>query len=467
MKQLPIRVRLTAWYLAVVCVVLFVSSVGMYVGIRDTMQRQIDYSLGERVQEMKAFLSRHRQVDESDMPEHFRRSSEVQPSEELFEVADSSGKWIYQAPLMERLHITPSSPDLERQPYYETLSRRRGNLRVLSSTVEVSGQKYFVQVAAIIQPMYDILRGIRFAALWTLPIVLIVAGAGGYWLSGRAMKPVYDIASAAQGISERNLSMRLSVSGANDELRHLSVMLNGMLARLDNAFARVTRFTSDASHELRTPISVIRTTAEVILNRPRSVEEYEELVGQIRSESEYTSELIEDLLTLARADVNPASLELAPIDARQIVDEVIAGSRALAASRDLTFTAQIEPGSFIVSADRQSLKRLLVILIDNAVKYTPANGEVRVSLTSNGTRAIFEVKDSGIGIAKEDLPYIFDRFYRASNARDSGVEGTGLGLAIADWIATAHNSKLEVDSIPSAGTIFRMVLPLSNPVAKP
>ena len=462
MTPLPIRVRLTAWYLAVVCLVLFVSSVGMYVGIRDTMQRQVDRSLQRRVQEMQAFLSRHRDVDESDLPEHFRRSSQVQPSEEFFEVSDSSGEWIYQAPILERLHLRPSLPDLDRQPYYLTYSRRSGNLRVLSATVDASGQLYFVQVAAVIQPMFDILRGIRSAALWTLPAVLLVAGAGGYWLSGRAMKPVYDIASTAQGISERSLSNRLRVSGANDELRHLSETLNGMLARLESAFARVTRFTADASHELRTPISVIRTTAEVILERPRSVEEYEELIGQIRSESEYTSELIEDLLTLARADVNPASLNLVPIDAQQVAAEVIMGGRALALSRELTFATEIDSGARSLLADKQSLKRLLMILIDNATKYTPAGGEVRLSVARGSGQVIFAVEDSGIGIPREALPHIFEQFYRAQNARDSGSEGTGLGLAIADWIATAHGSRLEVGSVPSGGTTLRIALQQSD-----
>ena len=310
--------------------------------------------------------------------------------------------------------------------------------------------------------MFDILRGIRSAALWTLPAVLLVAGAGGYWLSGRAMKPVYDIASTALGISERNLSNRLRVSGANDELRHLSETLNGMLARLERAFARVTRFTADASHELRTPISVIRTTAEVILERPRSVEEYEELIGQIRSESEYTSELIEDLLTLARADVNPASLNLVPIDAQQVAAEVIMGGRALASSRELTFATEIDPGAQSVLADKQSLKRLLMILIDNATKYTPAGGEVRLSVARGSGQVIFAVEDSGIGIPREALRHIFERFYRAQNARDSGSEGTGLGLAIADWIATAHGSRLEVASVPSGGTTFRIALQQSD-----
>lgn len=220
-------------------------------------------------------------------------------------------------------------------------------------------------------------------------------------------------------------------------------------------------------NELRTPITVIRTTAEVILERPCSVEEYEELVGQIRAESEYTSELIENLLTLARADANPTSLELSPVDAHQIVNEIILGSRALAASRDLTFSTRIDPGNVVVSAEKQSLKRLLVILVDNAIKYTPAGGEVRLSLSSDTARAVFEVRDSGIGIAKEDLPHIFERFYRASNARDSGVEGTGLGLAIAAWIAAAHNGKLNVDSIPSERTTFRIVLPLHDDSAHP
>ena len=467
MRTLPVRVRLTAWYLAVVGLTFVLSAVGMYLGMRGAIEHSVDRALRNRVEEMRQFLWRHRRIARSDMPEHFRQSSEIQPGEELFQVADSSGAWLYRAPLMVALQLPGGIHDPNRRPSYKTILARRSSIRVLSSTVEVSGERFFVQVGTVVGPLYGALGSFEFVALCTLPVVLLAAGAGGYWLSGRAMKPVHDIARAAQGISERNLSQRLTIPPADDELRHLSETLNGMLARLDGAFTRITRFTADASHELRTPVAVIRTTSELILDHRRSIEEYEELVGQILTESEYTGELIENLLTLARADVNPASLELSPVDARQLIEDVAPVCRSLVMARELRFSTRIDPSDVSVLAEKQSLKRLLLILIDNAVKYTPPGGEVRLSLACSSTQAVFEVKDSGIGIPEGELPHVFERFYRAANARDSGVEGTGLGLAIANWIATAHHGRFDVRSESSEGTVFRLLLPLHKGGVKP
>lgn len=460
MKRLPIRIRLTAWYLAVVSLTFLLLAIGMYFGVRGAIQRSVDRDLRIRVEEMRQFLLRHRALSEAEMPDEFRKSSGVHPGEDLYQLTDASGAWLYQAPSMAALGIPREIPDSNRPPFFETISRRYSNIKVLSSTVEVSGQHYLVQVATVVSPLYDVLAGFRLIALWTFPLVLIAAGGGGYWLSGRAMRPVHDIARAAQGISERNLSQRLNVPEADDELRHLSETLNSMLARLDAAFKRITRFTADASHELRTPIAVIRTTSEVILERPRPVAEYEEMVGQILSESVYTSDLIESLLTLARTDANPAQLELSLVDARQITEEVIPVGEALAARAGLTISTLIHQTPVFVMAEKQSLKRLLLILLDNAVKYTPSGGEIRLSLTTGGKLAAFEVVNSGIGIAEADLAHIFERFYRGSNARDADVGGSGLGLAIAKWIAEAHQGSLEVRSETSKGTTFRLTLAL-------
>jgi heavy metal sensor kinase len=451
---------LTAWYLAVIGFTFVLSSLGMYLGMRSAIQHTVDRALSARVEEMRQFLWRHRRVSQSDLPEHFRQSSEIQPGEELFQVADSSGAWVYQAPMMEPLHIPGTLPDPNRPPQYVTISRRYLNVRVLSSTVEVSGQYYLVQVATVLSPLYAVLRGFRENALLALPFVLLAAGTGGYWLSGRAMKPVHDITSTAHGISEQNLSQRLEIPAANDELRQLSETLNEMLARLEAAFIRITRFTADASHELRTPVAAIRTTAEVILERHRSVEEYEEMVRQILVESEFTSELIENLLTLARADANPAQLELSLVDARSVVQEIIPGSEIRASHGGLEWSVSIASQEILVLAERQSLKRLLLILVDNAIKYTPRGGSIRLTLRSTATQAVFEVIDSGIGITPEDLPHIFQRFYRASNARYVNSDGSGLGLAIAQWIANAHHGTLEALSVSGERTTFRLTLPL-------
>jgi heavy metal sensor kinase len=450
---------LTGWYLAVIGFTFVLSSLGMYLGMRSAIQRTVDHALSARVEEMRQFLWRHR-VSQSDLPEHFRQSSEIQPGEELFQVADSSGAWVYQAPMMEPLHVPGAIPDPNRPPQYVTISRRYLNVRVLSSTVEVSGQQYLVQVATVLSPLYAVLRAFRENALLALPLVLLAAGTGGYWLGGRAMKPVHDITSTAHGISEQNLSQRLEIPAANDELRQLSETLNEMLARLEAAFTRITRFTADASHELRTPIAAIRTTAEIILQRSRTVLEYEEIVRQILAESEFTSELIENLLTLARSDANPAQLELSQMDARSVLEEIAPGIEIRASHLGLESSVSVAPEEILVPAERQSLKRMLLILIDNAIKYTPRGGSVRLALRSTATQAVFEVIDSGVGIKPEDLPHIFERFYRAPNARFINADGSGLGLAIAQWIAAAHHGTLAAQSVLGEGTTFQLTLPL-------
>jgi heavy metal sensor kinase len=428
--------------------------------MRRAIQSSVDHQLDQRTQDMRQFLWRHRSRTLSEMPQEFRKSSGVQTGEELYQVMDSSGAWLYQAPAMLQLNIPSEAPNPSRPPQYTTISHRYTNIRVLSSTVEVSGQYYMVQVATVLSPIYAALRDFRAVALLTLPFVLLVAGVGGYWLSGRAMKPVHDIVSTAHGISGQNLSQRVQIPAANDELRQLSETLNEMLARLEAAFTRITRFTADASHELRTPVTAIRTTAEVILERHRSVEEYEEMVRQILAESEFTTELIENLLTLARADANPAQLELSVVDARSIVQEIISGSEILASHHGLEWSVSIPSEEIIVHAERQSLKRLLLILVDNAIKYTPRGGTVRLTLRSIATEAVFEVIDSGVGILPNDIPHIFERFYRASNARYTNPDGSGLGLAIAQWIADAHHGTLEALSPAVEGTTFRLTLPL-------
>jgi heavy metal sensor kinase len=382
------------------------------------------------------------------------------------DISNLPSNWIpqavksYIAPMMEPLHIPGAVPDPNRSPQYMTISRRYLNVRVLSSTVEVSGQHYLVQVATVLSPLYAVLRGFRENALLALPFALLAAGTGGYWLSGRAMKPVHDITSTAHGISEQNLSQRLEIPAANDELRQLSETLNEMLERLDVAFTKIARFTAHASHELRTPIATIRTTAEVILQRPRTVMEYEEMVRLILAESEFASELIESLLTLARADANPAPLELSPIDARSVIEEILPGIEVRTSHLGLEWSVSIPSEKIVVLAERQFLKRLLLILLDNAINYTPRGGSVRFALRSTETDAVFEVTDSGIGIKPEDLPHIFDRFYRATNARYVNSDGSGLGLAIAEWIAASHRGKLEASSMPGEGTTLHLKLPL-------
>jgi heavy metal sensor kinase len=293
-----------------------------------------------------------------------------------------------------------------------------------------------------------------------VPLLLFLASAGGYWMSRRALAPVDRITNTARSITAQNLSKRLDVSPTGDELQRLSETLNTMLERLDTAFSRITRFTADASHELRTPVSLMRTTAELALRRDRRPEEYREALGQVLTELERTSTLIEDLLVLARADSGGDSVALEQVDLAASVAQACEQGSLMAAAKQLQFEVRLPKDPLYVVGDLSALRRLFLILIDNAVKYTPEGGQVRVGLDRIDQTAIAEVADTGIGIADEDLPHIFDRFYRADKARSRAVGGAGLGLSIAQWITNAHHGRIEVESAQGRGTRFRAAIPV-------
>ena len=308
------------------------------------------------------------------------------------------------------------------------------------------------------------LKGFTWTALLASPLVLLLASAGGYWMSRRALEPVDQIARTAEEIGAQNLSERLPVRGSGDELDRLSATLNSMFARLEAAFRRITQFTADASHELRTPVAIIRTTAEVTRSKPRSAEEYAKALDGILTESERTSRLIEDLMLLARADAGVDSMAREPINLAECLRDACAEVQVLAEYKKICVEAG-ELKESTVSGDEQAIRRLFLILLDNAIKYTGSGGKVQVNLSlgaAAGKRtAVIEVRDTGIGIAAEDIPHIFERFYRAAKDRSRTTGGAGLGLSIARWITERHGGEIEAESTAGTGSTFRVRLPLS------
>lgn len=459
MRPPPIRVRLTAWYLAVIFVSLILYSIGMYFGLRKAIEDTVDHQLQARSDNIAQFLKTNAIQQAANAPQLLPKASGLGPGDELYQVTDASGAMIFQSSAMRDLDV-PLDKTRLRHHYrhyrddgdFTTYYHRQGDVRVLASKVQVGSNEYSVQVATVVSPLYDVLDTFRVWAWTGLPLIVCVAGFAGYWLSGRAMKPVHNLVLSTRAISERSLSKRIQVSEAQDELRELGDTINAMLGRLESAFTRITRFTSDASHELRTPITVIRTTSEVILEKDRSTEQYKEMVGQILRESESTSALIEQLLTLARADADTEQLSLEKTDLRSLVEELEPGFRTLAESHNIHWSAEIPNEPVVVLGDRSHLRRLLLILIDNACRYTDKGGSVRLRLAAQEDEALFEVTDTGIGIPVEELTQIFDRFYRASNARFFDPDGTGLGLSIAHWITTAHGGTLTAQSTLGLGT---------------
>jgi signal transduction histidine kinase len=239
----------------------------------------------------------------------------------------------------------------------------------------------------------------------------------------------------------------------------LSETLNDMLARLERAFGRITQFTADASHELRTPVAMIRTTAEHILQRERTVPEYQQMVGQILVESETTTDLIANLLVLARADERPGEGPREPVDLREVVSPLAASFRVVANRHQLRFDVSLADRPLMTIGNRRALHNLITVILDNAMEYTPSGGTVSLRLGSEGSDALLAIQDSGIGISEQDLPYIFERFYRADKVRSTG-RGTGLGLSIAKSIADAHGAKITVSSVLGHGSTFCVRFPL-------
>jgi heavy metal sensor kinase len=460
MLTLPIRLRLTAWYFAVLAVVLPAFGVSGYLAMRHSIRQTVDEELQVRAEGVHQLIERNVQRGaKGDLPEGLREHTELRAGGALLQVSDEQGNWLYRSKVMSDYgvpRISPSSPKI---------SEYTGNdvpLRIRNLTVNVQGETYFIQSAFEMDDFYEALYHFELLLYIAIPLLLVCSALGGYWISTRALAPVDQITQTARTISAQNLSSRLVVPATGDELQRLSETLNGMLDRLEAAFKKITQFTADASHELRTPVAVMRTRAELSLRKARSPEEYRDVIAEVLTELEKTSGLIEQLMFLARADSGAETLHFSPTNVSEVLREACHQGSALAEAKQIGFQEQISSDSMWIRGDASSLRRLFLILIDNAVKYTPANGQVEVSLHRKNGYAIAQVRDTGIGISESDLPNVFERFYRADKARTRELGGVGLGLSIGRWITEVHSGTIEVQSAPGRGSVFQIRLPITQ-----
>ncbi len=326
----------------------------------------------------------------------------------------------------------------------------------------MAGVSYDVTVATALNDFGRAIDRFQLELLLAAPGFLVVAALGGYWLSQRALAPVDEITQAARDIGAQYLGRRLLVPKTGDELERLAGTLNGMLDRLEKTFQRITKFTADASHELRTPVSVMRTSAEIALRKPRSQTEYQEALSQILQESERLSLLIEQLLVLARSDSGSAVLPMVRTDMAEPLRHACQQACIFAEKKHLVITECFSENPLWIQGDCSSLERLFLILLDNAMKYTEDGGSIQVRLNAQNGFAIATIQDTGIGIAASDIPHIFERFYRADVARTRDIGGIGLGLAIGNWIAQVHSGEIRVESELTQGSRFEVRVPLAQ-----
>lgn len=455
--RLPLRIRITAWYFAVLAAGFCLFGVVAYYAMRGSILETVDENLQDQVQGVRELIGREpREFHLARMLEH---DEEIRAGSDLLQVADSAGNWIYRSRTM--AHFGPAAAG-EARASITTQQPNGVPLRVLTLPVDSGGKTYVVQLAYPLDDFNEALNRFRRVLFLSSPLLLLLASAGGYWLSRRALRPVDEITREARSISAQNLASRLIVPRTGDELQRLTETLNGMLERLEQAFRRITQFTADASHELRTPVALMRTRAEIVLRRSRSEEEYRETLRQILEDLQRTSVLIENLMLLARADSGAQALERARLNMVESLQEACLEGRALAQSKQISLQAELPEAPVWVNGDASSLLRLFLILLDNAVKYTPPRGRITVSLNSNPGCAVAEVRDTGLGISAEDLPHIFERFFRADPARSRQTGGAGLGLAIGKWIAEAHGGTVNAQSKPGEGSVFQVRIPLAG-----
>lgn len=335
-------------------------------------------------------------------------------------------------------------------------------VRLLVSRQQIDGHPAVVRVGRTEDAIRADLTVWLVTSIVAIPVAVLLALVGGYILAGRALGPLGDMTEQARTISAEQLSARLPIAEPRDELGELASVFNATLARLEDAFARLRRFTADASHELRTPLTAIRTVGEVALRQPQTAEAYREVIGSMLEESDRLTRLVDSLLTLSRWDSGRVPLHREAFDLADLARDVAAHLAVLAEEKDLSLSvAATRPA--LVQADRLMIRQAVINLVDNAIKFSPTGMPVTVAVTTDGRSCSLQVADEGPGIPAEHHVHVFDRFYRVDSARGRERGGVGLGLAIAHWAVTANGGDISLCSATGQGSCFTIRLPAASP----
>jgi heavy metal sensor kinase len=421
--------------------------------------------LQQRVRSVRRFVeSRPSRETPAQLHDAITAAYDVSHGNKWLQVIDENGNWLYRSK-----HVSAVYPNLDlpkqvpESGRYFTYTTESISVRAFIAPIVVNGVHYTVQTGLTLTKTMAVLSNFRLQLFLLITVGLLVSSLSGYFMSRKALTPIAVIATEARRINDRNLDIRLPVPCARDEIADLSQTLNQMLERIDRAFSSVRTFTGNASHELRTPISLLRTEIEVALYRPREAEEYRAVLGRLHEETVRMTSLVENLLSLARADGGAEIIALSPIRVKALFSQVTKTWSSAMSQALLDFLVEIPCDDPVVLCDSQAILRLLSILLENASKYTPPGGKVTLSALVDGEHIILSVHDTGIGIAPEDRSRIFDRFYRVAPAREAAAAGSGLGLALAKWIAERHCTELSVESDTGRGSCFSFSLRRTAP----
>ncbi len=462
-----IRWKLTFWYTAVLFFFLLLFGGGVYLVTRRTLYRELDRRLHEAGELAEGSLvpGPDGRFVFAPLPGRGKEDGEEEREEEegeragWLEVLSKEGKVLYRSPWAAK---RPLPGGMGKKAFPPTSFRVGPGryLRVASRWDRWDGSYVLIRVARSERLQREALAGLLAVQVLALPLVLLLAGMGGYLLARKALAPVDAMTERARSITSRNLSERLPEGTAGDELDRLARAFNEMFGRLERAFRELRRFTADASHELRTPLTVMKSVGEVGLREARDPSEYRDVLGSLLEEVDRMARLVDTLLTLSRADAGTFPLKMEACSLAGIAREHCAILEILAGEKGQEIRVEEEGGLPEITVDRTLLGQAFFNVLSNAVQYSPEGGEILVRVGRKGEKAFLEVRDQGPGIPPEHLGRIFDRFYRVDSSRSREQGGAGLGLSLARWAVEAQGGWIEVESEPGRGSAFRIVLPL-------
>jgi signal transduction histidine kinase len=464
---MSLRVRLTLWFTALLAVALVLFGVLVFTLVSQQLSDEIDASIQSKAHDLaqsvrytnsQIFVPNRVQVP----------GSEFRSPTTYSVIRDAEGRVVMRSDTLQGSDL-PASPDtLENArgdlPVLETVSLSGQGIRLYTAPLLINGQFIgYVQVGRNLADIDAALTHLRDLLLASAGLVLAAAAIGGWWLAHLALRPMDRIAQEARAIGQaQRIDRRLPVPPVRDEVGRLALTFNEMLDRLAAAFEAQQRFVADASHELRTPLTTIQGNVQLLRRNPDlPPAERGEALADVADEAARMARLVSGLLALARADAG-RHLERAALELRPVLETSVHQAQLLARPANVEVrldASRLAPGARVMG-DGDRLSELIMVLLDNAVKYNRPGGSVRLVAESNGHRHLLAVVDTGLGIAPDDLPHVFERFYRSANSR--AEDGTGLGLAIAQWIAHEHDATIRVESVPNVGSKFVVSFPAAS-----
>jgi heavy metal sensor kinase len=467
MNPHSIRFRLIIWYAGLLTGAFLVFGVALYQVLQGCLESSLAQLLFRRSDQIAlSLLSGIAKTGERYVADQIATRYAPENYDRFIRITRPDGSVLYasgRTSSFDPSSLRPLAADAVHANFAHKESLDDGNrIMVTVKVVQASeGRRFLIESGGPMSPIETTLSHVRFSLLLGVPLLGLVAVGGGFILVGRALAPVEQIARSAEQITLHNLNERLSLTNTGDELEHLSLALNRMIARLSQAFEQNRRFLADASHELRTPLAALRGEMESVVEQTRALPELSDRAGSALEEVDRLAKIVDALFAISRLDAGEAQQERARFDLGALAASTAEQMSLLAEDKGVSVACNVQ-GSVSVEGDRSRIKQVVVNLLDNAIKYTPSGGAIILNVHASDSKAIIEAADTGIGIPAGALPHIFERFFRVDKARSHDAGGAGLGLAIVKSICAAHGGQVYVESREGGGSRFKVELPLAG-----